>query len=182
MKRKSRGQTLVEFAMVFPLIMTFLFATIDFGYWIYAWSQIQYSARRGAEQASRMQPREVKTADFYRTNTAYQNSDPCLGTIFSSTKGNGSLTALTAIENKDIYLSFYQNGADITPRTDVKASTIGKVVEVRVDKELYPLTPLTSTFVSKYLFTSVSRRTIVSKDPGYAYVDGTGANYNTCTK
>lgn len=181
MKRKSRGQTLVEFAMVFPLIMALIFGVMDFGYWIYAWSQIQYSARRGAEQASIMQPRDAVVATSYHSIL----NDPCLDRIVEATKGNGAFSTVLATKTGDIFITWYTSAADGAPKTGNGLKKLGNVIQVTVDRTktdnpIVPLTPLAQTFVSQYKFIATSRRTIVSTGPNYPYVDGK-KNYNTCT-
>ncbi len=50
--RKSRGQALVEFALVTPLLTMLLFGIFDLGRAIYAYSTIANAARVGARVAS----------------------------------------------------------------------------------------------------------------------------------
>ena len=46
-KNKSRGQTLVEFAILLPVFMMIVFIILDFGRAIYYYSLIQNAAREG---------------------------------------------------------------------------------------------------------------------------------------
>ncbi len=93
---------MVEFAMVFPMIMTAFFSAIDGGYFIYAWSQAQFAARRGAEQATKLPPQIVSAnpATYYN-----QTDDPCLELIRREAKLSGSLSSATAIKNNEINIS-----------------------------------------------------------------------------
>ncbi len=186
MKRKSRGQSMVEFALVFPLIMALLFAGIDFGYYIFAWSEIQFGARRGAEQASKIQPRQVLTPTAYQTTT----NDPCLRLIFRESARSGALSAATSIVPGDIFISFYATSASNSPiLADNRATkAIGKIVEVNINKtNIAPLTPVLSTLMNgqNFRFNAFSRRTIISNGPSYPMLleNSTGGidNFNTCT-
>ena len=47
-RRKSRGQTLVEFALVFPIFMLLLVGMIDFGMGLYKYMTVINGARVGA--------------------------------------------------------------------------------------------------------------------------------------
>lgn len=48
-RNRERGQSLVEFALVFPLIMLLIVNAINFGSFLYAWITIANAARAGAE-------------------------------------------------------------------------------------------------------------------------------------
>jgi Flp pilus assembly protein TadG len=50
--RGSRGQTLVEFSLVFPLFILLLFGLIDLGRLVYASNAISEAAREGARWGS----------------------------------------------------------------------------------------------------------------------------------
>ena len=50
--RDGRGQGLVEFALVFPVIVLILFGVFDFGRAIYAYNTIANAARQGARVAA----------------------------------------------------------------------------------------------------------------------------------
>jgi hypothetical protein len=183
MKRKSRGQSMVEFALIFPLLVAILFITIDFGYYVFIWSEVQFSARRSAEQASRMQPRELRAATVYQTDVAYINSDPCLEQIQREARRSGGFNGETQIQLKNIYLTFHTATNDPVPSTDRRAMGLGRIAQVRIEKTVTPLTPLTQWVLGgrKYEFNAVSRRTIVANGPSFPMVIN-GANYNNCTK
>lgn len=51
-RRHSRGQALVEFALVFPLIVLLLFGVFDLGRAIYSYNTIANAARLGARIAA----------------------------------------------------------------------------------------------------------------------------------
>jgi hypothetical protein len=179
MKRKSRGQTMVEFALVFPLLVTVLFITIDFGYYVFIWSEVQFSARRSAEQASRMQPRQLKPAAEYQSTT----DDPCLDQIMREAHRAGGFNGETQINPTDVWLTFHTSTSDSIASTDPRSKTLGRIAQVLIHKEVTPLTPLTQWVLGgrKYEFNSVSRRTIIATGPSYPMVIN-GADYNKCTK
>ncbi len=52
----ERGQALVEFAMVMPIMLLLLFALVDFGRAFYSWLLITNAAREGARVAATQSP------------------------------------------------------------------------------------------------------------------------------
>jgi Flp pilus assembly protein TadG len=52
LRRRSRGQSLVEFALVLPVFMLMLFAVIDMGRVIWTMDSLANAAREGARYAS----------------------------------------------------------------------------------------------------------------------------------
>lgn len=49
---RERGQAMVEFAMVLPILVTILFATIQFGMAFWNYQQVSAAASEGARRAS----------------------------------------------------------------------------------------------------------------------------------
>jgi hypothetical protein len=52
MRRRSRGQALAEFALVFPIAMSVIFGIIVFGLWVFYQQQLTNVAREGARYAA----------------------------------------------------------------------------------------------------------------------------------
>jgi Flp pilus assembly protein TadG len=50
-RRPQRGQTLVEFALVFPIFLVVLLATFDIGRGVFAYNSVTNAAREGARLA-----------------------------------------------------------------------------------------------------------------------------------
>uniref|UniRef100_A0A7C2WJA4 Pilus assembly protein n=1 Tax=Thermorudis sp. TaxID=1969470 RepID=A0A7C2WJA4_9BACT len=50
--RRARGQNLVEFALVVPVFLLFLFGTLEFGWLLYVDHQVTNAAREGARWAA----------------------------------------------------------------------------------------------------------------------------------
>jgi Flp pilus assembly protein TadG len=51
MRRRRRGQALVEFALVLPVLLLILFGIVDFGRAIYAFNAVSNAAREGGRTA-----------------------------------------------------------------------------------------------------------------------------------
>jgi len=52
MKLRNRGQALVEFALVSPVLLSMLFATMQFGYAFYTYNNLEKAVRDGCRYAS----------------------------------------------------------------------------------------------------------------------------------
>ena len=50
-RRRTRGQSLVEFALVFPIVVVILLAIFDLGRLVFAYNDIGNAARQGARTA-----------------------------------------------------------------------------------------------------------------------------------
>ena len=183
MKRKSRGQTLVEFALVFPIMMVFFFGIIDMAYYVYGWAEIQFGARRGAEEATLRQPNKVTLTGQYTPQDL--NDDPCLAAILVEAQRNGAINGDSQIYLNDLRITFHESANDTTPENDSLAKSPGRVVQIGVRKTIEPLTPLTNWILGgrDYNFQAYSRRTIVANGPPYIdRVEGDTriADYNKC--
>ncbi|WP_110513846.1 TadE family protein [Herpetosiphon llansteffanensis] len=156
MKRKSRGQALVEFALVFPLIMTFLFASIEMGFYVYSWSQANYAARRGAEQASSGPP--IRALADYHTEP-----DECVRLIRAA-----AIRTTIGIQASDVRIGYKLQANDTRIITDLSNPTIhrkaGNIMQVQVMYDYRPLTPVGDLFLSGRRIDATSRRTIVRYD------------------
>ncbi|ABX06578.1 MAG TPA: pilus assembly protein [Herpetosiphon sp.] len=159
MKRKSRGQALVEFALVFPLIMSFLFGTIEFGFLTYSWSQANYAARRGAEQASSGPPIRARTPEQYITD----NDDDCVKAIRGA-----ALRTTVGLQPGYVKISYHLSANDTTIRQDNAWPTIyrraGFIIQVQIRYFYEPLTPVGDVFLDNVEIDATSRRTIVRYD------------------
>ena len=49
-RESERGQSLVEFTMILPILLILLFALVDFGRAFYTWMLVTNAAREGARQ------------------------------------------------------------------------------------------------------------------------------------
>ena len=75
MRRRLRGQSLVEMALILPLLLMVLFGIIDIGYYIYGYATIYFAARNGTEVAAELPPYPNKL------NNA---TDKCTGKVVPS--------------------------------------------------------------------------------------------------
>lgn len=90
MRQTETGQTLVEFSMVLPLILLLLFAIVDFGRAMYAWSVLGNAAREGGRTAALGSNTSTVNAAITTAATGLNTSDLVLGphTNIGGTKGS----------------------------------------------------------------------------------------------
>ena len=70
MKAKKRGQALVEFALILPVLLLFLMGIIEFGLFFNSYLNITFGSREGARIASLDTNATTETiADAVRTTT-----------------------------------------------------------------------------------------------------------------
>ena len=65
-RRRSRGQSLVEFALVFPIIVLLVMAFMEIGRAVFAYNTIANAARQGARVAAVNQLADVTECDESR--------------------------------------------------------------------------------------------------------------------
>lgn len=84
--RRSAGQSLVEFALIAPMLLFILIGLFDFMRLLEAYSTVADAARQGARQA-------VANGSAADSPWAASNGQPCQGTSFTSgATGTGCLT------------------------------------------------------------------------------------------
>lgn len=122
MRRHSKGQSLVEMALMLPMLLLVLFAVIDLGYYIYGYSTIYFAARNGTEVAAELPP--------YPDNLN-NAGDPCTKRIFDVTK-----------EGVVLFSDFSSNNVTISYPNGNNSRALSEPIQVRVQYSIQPLTPL----------------------------------------
>jgi hypothetical protein len=122
MRRRSEGQSLVEMALMLPLLLMILFGIVDIGYYIYGFSTIYEAARNGTERASQLAPFKSTVGQNMDVN------DPCVAAILDETAKGAVL-----FPNIKSYVSIqYPNDT----------RELGQPIEVDINYPIDPLTPL----------------------------------------
>lgn len=86
MRCRSQGQSLVEMALIAPLLFTILFAIVDAGFWMYGYGTIYNAARRASEQASLTPP-------FPSQVSSFNLDDGCMRLVVSRAADNAQFFA-----------------------------------------------------------------------------------------
>jgi Flp pilus assembly protein TadG len=143
-RARGRGQALVEFALVLPLILLLIFGAVDFGRAIYAYNSMSEAAR----QANR---------------TAIVNQDPT--TIENVAIGASPASGLVAgnvcisIRQPDTLLLDCTSGnknTDLCGSTNPATVQIGCLAFVTTKTTYYPITPVISNIVGILTLSSTS--------------------------
>jgi TadE-like protein len=120
MRRHITGQSTVEMALMLPMLLLVLFGIIDMGYYIYGYSTIYFAARNGTEVAAELPPYQTQLNN---------SGDGCTGAILDATQ-HGVV----------MFSDFSTNNVTISYPTNTRA--LGEPIEVRVQYNIQPLTPL----------------------------------------
>jgi Flp pilus assembly protein TadG len=134
----ARGATIVEFAMVFPLLLLLMFMTIDFGFYFFCQHAVQYATREG-----------VRLALVGRTiNDASGNPMTREASIIQTIRDK----AAVAVKPADLSISIYPVGAQYSDPTDWQntqnAGEPGVYMRVRTRYTYRFLTPLVGPLVA----------------------------------
>lgn len=148
MKRPTFGQSLVEMALVAPVLILVIMGLIESGYYIHTRSAIENAAQRGAEWAYLSPPTTITSGDD-------DSSDKCAKLIKETTLVGIVLQTLTA---QNITLSF--------PDPAHQMRELGTPIQLQISYTGEWLTPLgRQIFGDEMKFNVVSRRTIVNTSP-----------------
>lgn len=137
----QRGQSLVEFTLVLPLLLLLVFGIIDAGRLIYAYNTVANSARNGARVAIVNQ--SITGTNTCNTTEATAYSTGC---AISSGTGLGLTSADIAVDYRD--------------PTDTSACTvpsIGCLAVVEVTGRFEPLTPVIGQLIGPVTLTSTTK-------------------------
>jgi Flp pilus assembly protein TadG len=132
-RSRRRGQALVEFALIFPVLILVLVAVFDLGRLVFAYNDITNAARTG-----------TRVAIVDQGNSNAQNA-----TINQATS-----LGLTSSEVTVKYLT-----SDLSaPCPAIK--TLDCVAEITVDYDWQAITPIIGTIIGPVTVTTVSRQPI----------------------
>src|SRR5262245_17035674 len=113
--KRSRGQSFVEFAVVLPIVLVFLAATLDLGRVFYANITLNNAAREGAFQAA-------KDTDLY---AFHQPCDETTNKVVCRVQEESAGSMVTIAPN-DIDMSCRLVGCPKSPGSSVTVTVHGK--------------------------------------------------------
>jgi Flp pilus assembly protein TadG len=161
MRAKAKAQSMVEMALLAPLLFTVLFMIVDAGFWIYGYGTAYNAARRASVQAARTPPFPSQFVSSPNQN------DKCVAQIIQKATDNALLFDTDQIKN-DLKIRYPAGdrrylGQTITlPENDPLLRYIGGQIEVSVTIGSEYLTPLPRLIGMGEAFTvtATSRRSI----------------------
>jgi Flp pilus assembly protein TadG len=146
-RRRRRGQALVEFALVIPIFLLMLFGIVDIGRLVYLNSTVSQAAREGARVAS-VEASWVGSAAS-RCGTA---GGPVCPTDLAELRTdvldgvNNMMTPFGSIPDAKMYLSCdattAPTGEWTSPPHTCSANASGGLVSVRVEAQWTAITPI----------------------------------------
>jgi Flp pilus assembly protein TadG len=161
-KRDGRGQTLVEFALVFPVIVLLLFGIFDFGRAIYAYNTIANAARQGARVAAVNQI-EVNQIDTSSTLCAEDMpvEDPTNAHWSIRACAAGSAVSL-GVQTSDVNVAYSKPSASsklACPAIPTTTSPlhVGCIASVKVTYTWTPSTPVIGNILGPIKLASTSQ-------------------------
>lgn len=164
--QRARGQSLVEMALLLPLLLLLIFGIIDFGWYVYAYSSVYQAARNGSEVAAQLPPYEATLA-----SPTAQADDPCYQTVLNEAQRQMAMFSLV----NGVTISYPDNSLSV--KRDV-----GNPVQVSISYSLELLTPLAKLIQignnGRVTITSTSVRSIEAL--GYAPISETNPNGIIC--
>lgn len=138
MPSRKRGQSIVEMALLAPIMLALLFGIIDLSYYIWGYATIFNAARNASEKAAMLPPYPETLAEAAKPgNDTLYLQDPCMRTIVE--------------QARDASGQFQINPSDVTIRylpvpEGQEARRLGRPIEVEIKYDIEPLTPLVSFF------------------------------------
>lgn len=123
---RSRGQSLVEFAIILPIMLLFLAAVLDLGRVFYATITLNNAAREGAFQAA-------------QTPDSFDQGQPC-------DTATNLVTCRVQLESKGSGVSIAAADIDMTCSPGSCEAASGNTVQVDVNGTFTLVTPLLSMF------------------------------------
>ncbi len=63
MRRRSHGQSIVELALILPFLVMITFGTMELGYYIFTYSELENATRRASEAGAKTPPWTAQSCD-----------------------------------------------------------------------------------------------------------------------
>ena len=151
-RRDGRGQSLVEFALVFPIIVLVVVAFVEVGRAVFAWNTIANAARQGARVAAVNQ-----LADYTECDESRPIEDPY--DPHWSFKGCAVLAAKTlGLTGSDVSVAY-----DAPPGTTIDCAPdlhVGCLAAVTVTYDYEVSTPFVSWIIGPFTMSQTSEMPI----------------------
>lgn len=140
MKPKS-GQSIVEMALLLPVMLIVIFGIIEFGYLIFAYSMVSQAARNGAEAAAQLPPHQtwLDLRNNPPSNYPGFTADACVRGIMEAIRSDVVLFDGQANEGRrieDYVIIRYPNGGQTRNLNDRGP------IEIEINYPVRGITPL----------------------------------------
>ncbi len=138
---RKQGQSIVEMALLLPVMLIVFFGIIEFGYLIFAYSMVSQAARNGAEAAAQLPPYEswLRLRENPPANYPGFTADACVRGIMQAIRSDIVLFDGQANEGRRIedYVTIrYPNGGQTRNLSDRGP------IEISINYPIRGITPL----------------------------------------
>lgn len=161
--RERPGQTMVEFALILPLLIVVILGVIEFGRLFFGFSTLQNAARFAADVASKAPPHMGAPVPGDPLGRVYAEDDPNCGQpgeepcyLANIREAARRYAPLFSPADPNIHVYFL-------PVKGVVSNNVGGLIEVQIEYSIAPLTPVLKDIAPIGVPVTVdSRRTIVN--------------------
>jgi Flp pilus assembly protein TadG len=151
-RKGERGQALLEFALVFPIMIFVLVAFVEIGRAVHAYTTVTNAARQGARVAA---VNQIGYATECDTSRPIEDPDDAHWSVVGCAVTAG---ATLGIDASDVSLSFAAPAG--TTLSCSPTLRIGCIASVTVDYQFQPITPLVSVVIGPFTISSTSQMPI----------------------
>jgi Flp pilus assembly protein TadG len=131
LRSTEKGQALVEFTMVLPLLLILLFAIVDFGRAFYAWTIVTNGAREGARAAAvQGSVNDVNTAITNATNGLQQGQ---ITKSYTNIQGNRGETVSVTVNYAFTYATPLSPLLTLIGGSSLATPTISSTSQMRLE-------------------------------------------------
>jgi Flp pilus assembly protein TadG len=154
-RHRSRGQALVEFAFIFPIIALLAFAFIDIGRAVFEWNTLTNAARQAVRVAAVNQVDPTSAPWNCLANRPVESTSSPNWTFRGCAMAAASALGVT---NADVSVSYATPpGTDLECTSDL---TVGCLVSVTVVNDYVPITPIAGAIIGSIAMSATSEMPI----------------------
>lgn len=158
LRRRSRGQSLVEFALIFPVLMLLLFGIFDFGRAIYEYNTLANAARQGVRVAIVNQNVHTPGMGCF---TGSGGAQPDTSKTTAQDCAQQAAVILAGATATVTYRNVSDSGACTSGGTaDGGPAQVGCLAVVTVTYSFVPITPIISSIVPSIALSSTSKQPV----------------------
>jgi Flp pilus assembly protein TadG len=145
---KDRGQGLLEFALVFPIIMLLIFGAVDLGRAVFAYNTIANAARDGARVAA---VNQIQTSPDCLENKPVED---VLNPHWSIKQCAAQAAKTLGVTSSDVSVSYAPPAGTSLACTPLN---VGCIASVTVTYQFTPITPIAGSIIGTITMQSTSQ-------------------------
>jgi hypothetical protein len=167
MNRRECGQSIVEMALILPFLLLITVGTMELGYYIYTYSELENATRRAAEWASTTPPFTAQSCDDVIAPATRPSGCPSQSGAAQRDEC-ASLIKQHALDN--IFLSNLAPADMTISIVDNAAREKGEIVQIATSYQGQWLSPIGRRFFGNVMrFQFTARRTIMDTSSPMGY-------------